>query len=642
MKQSKVWIYFTFVVIFLGVFGVVNASSTTYPDGTLVRAKDADEVYYIEGGKKQHVVSPRAFDTRFTWDRVVLSSQEDLANLAEGPKLTFREGTLLAYGGSVYVVSDGKARPIASADIFTRLGYKWKNVINISRAELDLQGVGNLIASAEILPNGTLIKEPGGRVFLLENGYKRYVPSPLIFQARFKWDELVNVSESDLAKYPDAAALFYPDGLIIASATSVYVMEGNYKRPIGSPEIFESYGMNWGQVRRATDYEISIIPDGDAFHQLKTYANGTLVWNKDTNETYVFENGSLLKISSDQLFNRRNYRRNAILTFPNRVINTYAKAGYVKYPDGSLISDGSRVYLIEGGNKRWISGPDVFTGRGYRWGDVLRVNQEELDSHPTGMVLSSTPAVEYLDGYRIPSTVGKVAKEQHLWLADNQSSEDHYNMTGAANTSAIRNGMAGGFGAFGPLTSADILEEKYYITMRWNYVNWYEARSNLASGISNGNTELVLNNTTDFPSTGYVMIGNEVMTYSGKSGNTLTGLTRGYDGTVTSSYNAGARVVYVYKYGSAWKAYPFKSYLNDDANATWVAKNWHKKKKVLVTNPNTGKQLVASVLESGPAIWTGRVAGLSPEAMEALGANTNDTLEYGWVVDQNRSVGPVN
>ncbi|MCX6806752.1 MAG: peptidoglycan recognition family protein [Candidatus Berkelbacteria bacterium] len=51
---------------------------------------------------------------------------------------------------------------------------------------------------------------------------------------------------------------------------------------------------------------------------------------------------------------------------------------------------------------------------------------------------------------------------------------------------------------------------------------------------------------------------------------------------------------------------------------------------ILVTNPANNKQVRAAVIEYGPAAWTGRVAGLSPEAMTALGASTDDTLEYAF------------
>jgi hypothetical protein len=71
-------------------------------------------------------------------------------------------------------------------------------------------------------------------------------------------------------------------------------------------------------------------------------------------------------------------------------------------------------------------------------------------------------------------------------------------------------------------------------------------------------------------------------------------------------------------------------------------KNWHYRKKVIVTNPANGKRIVASIMESGPAIWTNRVSGLSPEAMYVLGATTNNSLTYYWAANQSLPLGYLN
>lgn len=98
-------------------------------------------------------------------------------------------------------------------------------------------------------------------------------------------------------------------------------------------------------------------------------------------------------------------------------------------------------------------------------------------------------------------------------------------------------------------------------------------------------------------------------------------------------------------------------------------------RKVLVTNPETGKGVVASILESGPAPWTGtpegsagknnppaywqgyvdgtpdgyngRVAGLAPAAMDAIGGSaiqwergSGVALQFSWA-DQNMAAGTV-
>lgn len=77
-------------------------------------------------------------------------------------------------------------------------------------------------------------------------------------------------------------------------------------------------------------------------------------------------------------------------------------------------------------------------------------------------------------------------------------------------------------------------------------------------------------------------------------------------------------------------------------NCDPVLKSWHRHKKLIVTNPDNGKSVVVSIEEAGPQIWTGRVSGLSPEAMLVIGAVTNDNLTYYWIGSQSVPLGPIN
>lgn len=90
-------------------------------------------------------------------------------------------------------------------------------------------------------------------------------------------------------------------------------------------------------------------------------------------------------------------------------------------------------------------------------------------------------------------------------------------------------------------------------------------------------------------------------------------------------------------------------------NCSNTAKNWHYGKKVIVSNPRTGRKIVTAIGESGPAIWITRergvVSGLSPEATDYIvgdryfngrGVGTGgDNLIYGWAVDQSLPLGPL-
>ena len=64
----------------------------------------------------------------------------------------------------------------------------------------------------------------------------------------------------------------------------------------------------------------------------------------------------------------------------------------------------------------------------------------------------------------------------------------------------------------------------------------------LNSGITNSATTLTLNDATGFPTSGTILIDEELITYTGKSSNDLTGLTRGTNGTTAAAHSAADTV----------------------------------------------------------------------------------------------------
>jgi hypothetical protein len=68
----------------------------------------------------------------------------------------------------------------------------------------------------------------------------------------------------------------------------------------------------------------------------------------------------------------------------------------------------------------------------------------------------------------------------------------------------------------------------------------------LSGSITSGDTTVTLADATDFPATGgYVSVEQEIIKYAAKSGNQLTGCTRGADGTSAAAH-AGATPVFMY------------------------------------------------------------------------------------------------
>ena len=76
----------------------------------------------------------------------------------------------------------------------------------------------------------------------------------------------------------------------------------------------------------------------------------------------------------------------------------------------------------------------------------------------------------------------------------------------------------------------------------WSGFKTGQFTSTLSADINTSVTSLTMASTTSFPSSGTVLIDNELITYTGNSGGTLTGLTRGASGTTAASHSSGDTV----------------------------------------------------------------------------------------------------
>lgn len=75
-------------------------------------------------------------------------------------------------------------------------------------------------------------------------------------------------------------------------------------------------------------------------------------------------------------------------------------------------------------------------------------------------------------------------------------------------------------------------------------------------------------------------------------------------------------------------------------------KEWYKFRKVLVVNPTNGKSVVAVIGDAGPAAWTGKQFGGSPEVMEHLKPydNKNNGMVLLYFLDESEqpiALGPI-
>jgi len=117
---------------------------------------------------------------------------------------TFLEGTLIkGTKPYVYVISNEKKRWIKNLEVFNALGYKWENILSVSEEELNSIPNGCDISNTNIHPDGSLIKGTSDKVYFIENGLKRWIKNPDVFTAYgFKWKNVILVSDAEIDRYP--------------------------------------------------------------------------------------------------------------------------------------------------------------------------------------------------------------------------------------------------------------------------------------------------------------------------------------------------------------------------------------------------------------------------------------------------------
>lgn len=108
--------------------------NSTYPTGALVQNNKTGGVYWVIEGEKAPILDRIFLSTKFKNKNIFQVSPEELENYETVDPVLFDNGELVKSPNSsiVYLISDGKKRPIADEETFVGLGYKWQNIITTS------------------------------------------------------------------------------------------------------------------------------------------------------------------------------------------------------------------------------------------------------------------------------------------------------------------------------------------------------------------------------------------------------------------------------------------------------------------------------------------------------------------------------
>lgn len=199
----------------------VTISECPLPVDQAYRTIASPAVYYVDlDCKKRPFRNAQIFFTYFdSWNDVKITGPSFLSRIPDhelgfmplGPKYDPKYGALVktVTDSRVYFLLNEKKYWITSEYVFNKLNYQWNWIEDVDDRLLKKYVSGGEITGTLYHLDGTIVKyADSNRVYVIENGKKRYITSEAEFNSRgYRWDRIVTIPESEMYDDVDAPVM---------------------------------------------------------------------------------------------------------------------------------------------------------------------------------------------------------------------------------------------------------------------------------------------------------------------------------------------------------------------------------------------------------------------------------------------------
>lgn len=182
-----------------------------------------------------------------------------------------------------------------------------------------------------------------------------------------------------------------PNGMLIRAADDekIYLIEDGRKRWITDSATFAARGYRWASVKTVSETELGIYENGE-----RVSGGGVSVQEGDLvkgvgPEVYLIENGQRRWVSDAATFSSLGFSWEKIIQISDQELFKYAEGETLKrsiFADGTLVksSSGPQVYFLRNAQKCWITSPEAFSKNNFNWSSVVATSEEILSSYADG------------------------------------------------------------------------------------------------------------------------------------------------------------------------------------------------------------------------------------------------------------------
>lgn len=238
------------------------------------------------------------------------------------------------------------------------------------------------------LPDGTLVRVLNDKgVWLIQNGKRRPFYSRAVFLASYNFNKVIKISPKELEEYEIGKPMTFSNYSLLKTSTGdVFLLVDGVKRKISSPIIFRKIGFHPEEINLVDDADLNQYPEGKPI--TTPYPNGALLQDKSSGAVYYVKDETKYPII-DKIILENNFPYNQIIKTNLEELNEFITGEPIKFNDGTLIKSKNKsdVYVIVQGKRLPIINQETFEGLGYLWENILTVSEQVLAIHPLGEAL---------------------------------------------------------------------------------------------------------------------------------------------------------------------------------------------------------------------------------------------------------------
>jgi len=242
-----------------------------------------------------------------------------------------------------------------------------------------------------VLNNKDLIKKPGSGTYLYQNNTKHLIFSTEIFDSyNYKEEDIKVIDALTFDSFPTGNYVAIKNGTLVktSSDSTVYIIEGGKKRKISNPGDLLAQGYTPDKIKIISQVTLDLHPTGLDYFVSSTSSFESIISlvRASGTQIYLVKNNIKYPFVNSEIFDSYNYNYSNVQIVNQETLNSLPTGENILINSGTLIrsSLSPNIYIIEDGKKRKILDTAVFFRSGYKWNDIRIVSQATVDMHLNG------------------------------------------------------------------------------------------------------------------------------------------------------------------------------------------------------------------------------------------------------------------